>query len=490
MRTSRFKSSIRFRLISIYLLITIVAFVVVSLSISAIVEEFLVSERVKTTTTETERIALETAPIMLERSAQALYELASSRAQELGGRILILDRDAVVQMDSASELGGYQLSYQEIRDVIVDGADSSYGFHQITQPSTLGESNNISFVLQTTKTWVVYNVAPITVSGDTYGAIVYSSSIQDVMNSVTDIEQQTLIIFFIVCAIVALISMTLSSWLTKPITQLTQAIRRLGRRGYGERLDIRGGSEIEEVRDAFNRMSEKLENHDRLRDEFVSNASHELKTPMASMKILVESMLYQETLDTKVVREFLGDINNEIDRLNKIIADLLTLVHEDRQDNELKPQKIRYDLLVARAADRLKPISLGKNIAVQTNLYAMEIEGDPARLEQVVSNLIDNAIKYTDPGGKIFVELRQSGSEAVLSVRDTGIGIPEEDITHLFDRFYRVDKARSRGTGGTGLGLSIVDKIVQLHNGYIEVHSEEGVGSEFIVRLPIVQNHD
>jgi signal transduction histidine kinase len=115
---------------------------------------------------------------------------------------------------------------------------------------------------------------------------------------------------------------------------------------------------------------------------------------------------------------------------------------------------------------------------------------DPARLEQVVSNLIDNAIKYTDSGGKIFIELRQSGNEAVLSVRDTGIGIPQEEIAHLFDRFYRVDKARSRGTGGTGLGLSIVDKIVQLHNGYIEVHSEEGVGSEFIVRLPIDQNHD
>ena len=204
------------------------------------------------------------------------------------------------------------------------------------------------------------------------------------------------------------------------------------------------------------------------------------------MKLLSETILYQDDPDPALMKEFFGDINHEVDRLTCIVSELLKLVQEDSSAGGLNFETIRLDNLVGGVCGRLAALAENKNITLTTNLEPVEMQGDGMRLEQIVVNLVENAIKYTDEGS-VQVSVADEGEWAVFTVKDTGIGIPEESIEHLFERFYRVDKARSRSTGGTGLGLSITEKLVSLHGGSIEVKSKPGEGSTFTVQLPIKQ---
>jgi two-component system OmpR family sensor kinase len=204
------------------------------------------------------------------------------------------------------------------------------------------------------------------------------------------------------------------------------------------------------------------------------------------MKILIESLLYQDGVDEKIYKEFLGDINREIDRLSQVITGLLTLAKTDSETEALNMDKILLSELVFKSVTALKPIANEKSISLSYTVNNdLEIECDALKVMQAVMNLVENAIKYTDPGGSVQGTLQKSGTNAAISIRDNGSGIPEKDVPYLFDRFYRVDKARARDTGGSGLGLHIAQKIALLHGGSIDVQSEEGRGSIFTLYLPI-----
>jgi len=227
---------------------------------------------------------------------------------------------------------------------------------------------------------------------------------------------------------------------------------------------------------------------DKSRNQFVSNASHELKTPLSTMKILLENIIYQPEMDSGLRTEFLTDVNREIDRLNLIISDLLTLVSMDSKTTRLNRETFRFADVVKDVAHRLSVVAEKRHQDVKLQVSdSCEMYADMAKLTQVVYNIMDNAIKYTPEGGLIRVRLNRSGRDAILRISDNGPGIPKEDQPHIFDRFYRVDKARSRNTGGTGLGLSIVNQLVLMHGGSVSVQSEEGHGSTFTVELPIHQ---
>ena len=186
--------------------------------------------------------------------------------------------------------------------------------------------------------------------------------------------------------------------------------------------------------------------------------------------------------------EFLTDINKEIDRLNLIIGDLLTLVSMDSKTMRLNRTTFSLAQIVTDTAHRLSLVASKRNQEIKLQLNdRCEMYADCAKLTQVVYNLMDNALKYTQEGGSVRVRLIRSGRDAILTVTDNGPGIPKEDQAHIFDRFYRVDKARSRDTGGTGLGLSIVHQMVLMHGGNVSVDSEEGHGATFTVELPIHQ---
>jgi len=248
---------------------------------------------------------------------------------------------------------------------------------------------------------------------------------------------------------------------------------------------VRGRNEFANLAKAFNSMSERLEQLDKSRSQFVSNASHELKTPLSTMKILIETLLYQDPMDPGMAKEFMTDVNKEIDRLNRIVSDLLTLVNID-SGIKMNMEDLDIGTLLQEQVKRLAPLARENGIELDCVAnQALEVNGDALKLQQVVYNIIDNAIKYTPRGGEVHCTLVRSGKKAVIRVSDTGVGIPAEDLPHIFDRFYRVDKARSRETGGTGLGLSIVKQFVLLHGGTINAESTVGKGTTFVIELPL-----
>ena len=245
-------------------------------------------------------------------------------------------------------------------------------------------------------------------------------------------------------------------------------------------------SETGQLSDAFNKMLGRLKQLNDSREEFVSNVSHELKTPLTSMKVLADSLLAQENVPIELYQEFMGDIAKEIDRENDIISDLLTLVKMDKTVQGLNIRQININELLETVLKRLKPIADKKKIEVVLESFRpVSAEIDEMKLTLAISNLVENAIKYNRDEGWVRVSLNADHKYFYVKVMDSGIGIPEEDQAHIFERFYRVDKSHSREIGGTGLGLAIARNAVIMHRGSIKVYSSKGEGTTFTVRIPL-----
>ena len=238
---------------------------------------------------------------------------------------------------------------------------------------------------------------------------------------------------------------------------------------------------------AFNELLGRMRTLDESRQEFVSNVSHELKTPITSMKVLADSLISQENVPIELYKEFMTDIAEEIERENKIITDLLSLVKMDKTSANLNIENRNLNELIELILKRLRPIAKQRNIDV---LYesAREVfaEIDEVKLTLAISNLVENAIKYNKEYGYVKVSLDADHQFATIMVEDNGIGIPQEAQEHIFERFYRVDKSHSREIGGTGLGLAIARNAILLHRGSIKIDSEEGQGTVFTVKIPII----
>ena len=225
---------------------------------------------------------------------------------------------------------------------------------------------------------------------------------------------------------------------------------------------------------------------DESRQEFVSDVSHELKTPITSIKVLADSLNMQDDVPIELYKEFMQDITNEIDRESKIIEDLLSLVKMDKSAAVMNISSVNVNEMLEIVLKRLKPIAQKKNVELLFESFRPVVaEIDEVKFTLVISNLVENAIKYNVSDGWVHVSLNADYQYFYVRVEDSGIGIPKESQDLVFDRFYRVDKARSRQTGGTGLGLAIVQNIVLLHHGTIKLHSEEGTGTTFTVRIPL-----
>ncbi|MFP3391309.1 sensor histidine kinase [Brevibacillus sp. SIMBA_040] len=222
--------------------------------------------------------------------------------------------------------------------------------------------------------------------------------------------------------------------------------------------------------------------------QFIADASHELRTPLAAILVNLERLFRypDHTIEQESEKIMVG--MQETRRLSKLVSDLLTLARSDSNELQIMPQKFRLDEIVQKCTQVFTQLAIVKEISMETEIeQPLEMDGDEERLHQLLVILLDNALKYTNEHGKIFVSCKREGQRVVVLVKDTGIGIPKEDIPYLFDRFYRVDKMRSRSTEGTGLGLSIAKWIVDAHHGKIQVSSEEGIGTSFLVTLPMRQ---
>ena len=240
------------------------------------------------------------------------------------------------------------------------------------------------------------------------------------------------------------------------------------------------------VVDNMNGIFAKSQLLEESRQEFVSNVSHELKTPITSMKVLSESILMQDNVPVEMYREFMNDIVLEIDREAQIISDLLTLVKTDKGSDSLNIERVDINELMEVILKRLTPLAEKRSIEITFESFReVEADIDKVKFTLAISNLIENGIKYNVDGGWIRVSLNADHKNLYIKVADSGVGIPEDCVEHLFERFYRVDKARSRDTGGTGLGLAISKNIIVMHKGIINVYSEPGKGTTFTVRVPM-----
>ncbi len=268
-----------------------------------------------------------------------------------------------------------------------------------------------------------------------------------------------------------------------PVEYITLKAEQISQHNLSERLPVeRSGDEIEQLSVSLNNMISRLEDAMRSSKQFVADASHELRTPLTVMRGELESLAQDRSLGREV-RESLGSVLEEVDRLAEIVEGLLSLSRLDAGESAVDWGRVDLGRLAADTADQMALMALDKRIELKCDPHPeVWVEGDRARLKQVIVNLLDNAIKYTAPGGAVRMSVRADGAQAVLEVRDSGIGIPPEALAEVFKRFYRVDEARSREPGGAGLGLSIVKSICAAHGAEVEVTSSAGAGSTFCVR--------
>ncbi|MFD6948910.1 two-component sensor histidine kinase [Nocardiopsis sp. TSRI0078] len=289
-------------------------------------------------------------------------------------------------------------------------------------------------------------------------------------------------VVLLVLVLTVVVSVVLSARLVRPVRALTDAVRRMREGRAGSRVRVRDSGEIGQLADAFNEMAEHLERLEEQRRAMVSDVSHELRTPLSNLRGWLEAA--QDgiaDLDRDRMRMLVG----ETLLLQDIVDDLQDLALADAGKLRLSPEPVEAGLLVEQVVDsqRLRAGSAGLRLVAETE--DVVLVADRTRLVQAVGNLLGNALRHTPAPGTVTVGVRSSGGEAVIEVADTGVGIPAEDLPHVFDRFWRAEKSRNRRTGGSGLGLAIVRNLVELHGGSVTVASTPGEGTTFTVRMPL-----
>lgn len=319
------------------------------------------------------------------------------------------------------------------------------------------------------------------------GAVLMKFSLQPVYRLYDEICTIAITVIVILSLIIIVVGVIYSGHIVSPLKEVAGSIAMISYGDFNEDMQVKGYTEIEDISDKFNSMLSVLQNLENVRQEFVSNVSHELKTPITSMKVLAESLLGQENLPVELYQEFMVDINHELERMNKIINDLLTLVKMDKNASEVNIAEVNINEFVESVLKQLQPIADQRNIdIIFESVRPVTAQIDEVKLGMAFRNLIENAIKYNYDNGWVRVSLNADHKFMYLKVSDSGVGIPEELQDNIFERFYRVDKARSRETGGNGLGLAITRNAILLHRGSIKVHSIEKQGTTFAVRIPLI----
>ena len=324
---------------------------------------------------------------------------------------------------------------------------------------------------------------PILYYGTTIGCV-YMMEFDTAQGALIRSLQNTVLRLTLILELIVLVfSLIYAVSFSRRLQRIMASMKIIQEGDYTHKVKMGGSDELTVLGNEFNDLTERLHTSEQKRRRFVSDASHELKTPLASIKLLTDSIL-QNDMDLETVREFVADIGNEAERLNRMTAKLLSLTKVDGEP-AAESEIIYMAPTIRRVARMLSPLAAENQIAIDMRLQedspVLILEDD---LYQIVFNLMENGIKYNAPGGKLTVTLQRQEDNAILLVSDTGVGIPEDAIAHIFERFYRVDKARSRATGGSGLGLAIVRAIAQRNRGEIQVASRCGEGTTFTVTFP------
>lgn len=467
-RSKEFVQSLRFRILVLILIIGIVPLVILEIAFMNVTENTVIKTRTQNVSAQYSMLSnyLGTTNHIENMTEDELNVLINDMAGIFVHRIQIIDRDFNIVSDT------YQINKGKLcvsKDVnkCFNGTNSAYADKKnnciiITQAIRAENSDDIKYV------------------------IFANDSIADIMSAMSTIRVFGAAIMVILIVLIIFFAIFMSYTLVKPFRNIDETIEVIGKGASADKIDLKGCTEVKTISDSFNTMISRINQLEDSRQEFVSNVSHELKTPMTSMKVLAESLAGQDNVPVELYKEFMNDIVNEINRENDIISDLLDLVRIDNANASLNISKVNINELLESTLKIVRPLAEEKNIELLLESYRPIVaEVDETKLSMAVMNIVENGIKYNNVDGYVHVSLNADQSYFYIKIQDGGYGIPEEALEHIFDRFYRVDKARDRATGGTGLGLAITKSIILAHGGNIKTHSEEGVGTTFNMQIPL-----
>ena len=480
--------SLRMRLFIIFFVVGLVPCVILQYGILNNYETRAVE--VRTEEVETHLRALANHLISYDYLSDQSSELIGAELAEFSalydGRILVISDHLKVMKDTYSMSDGKTIVSPDVVNCLLQGnsgAASNYdrrdGFIEIVTP--IIETEYIDSRSDNEE-------SSLDVSGEEVvrGVLLASVSTVSIRNTLGILSRKAMLLELILILAVLLISLVLSTALMRPFEKLSGEISAV-KAGYStDPIKAPAFLETEHIADAFNQVLARMNALDESRQEFVSNVSHELKTPMTSMKVLADSLVQQDDVPVSMYREFMMDIKNEVDRENQIITELLTLVRMDRKDSKLNIKEVNVNEMVELVLHRVRPIAQKRDIELtMISVRDVYAEIDEVKMNMVITNLVENAVKYNRDHGKVRVTINADPYNFYISVEDTGVGIPEDSLDKIYERFYRVDKSRSKEVGGTGLGLSITKSIVLQHHGAIDVKSILGEGTIFRVTCPL-----
>lgn len=474
-RILQFLKSLKFKLILLVVVIAIVPGVILSIGILNSYHKRAISIR--------ESEVLSQAKILANQISTSFYMdgngqgTATIQAQMemlttiYNGRVMIVDNTFRIVYDT------YNIDLHKA--IISEEVIKSFSGQEILNYDT--ENNYIEMSLPI--------INPEDTSNTILGVLLVSVSTDNVELTLSHLRQIAIIICMIVMALLIFGSVMLILYLMRPLRKLSDEIAAI-ETGYGDyRLQVNDYTETIRICEKFNTMLARMKVMDDSRQEFVSNVSHELKTPLTSIKVLADSINSMPDAPKELYQEFMGDITNEIERETKIVNDLLSLVKMDKSAAGLNITTVNINELLEQILKRLQPIADQQKVELVLETFRpISAEVDEVKLTLAITNLIENGIKYnkTEGDGWVHVTLNADHQYFYLKVEDSGIGIPEEDLEHIYERFYRVDKSHSREIGGTGLGLAITRSCILMHRGAIKVYSVPEEGTTFDVRIPLL----
>ncbi|MFO7952861.1 MAG: ATP-binding protein [Bacillota bacterium] len=465
---SRFYS-IRFRLTATFLVIILAVMVIISIFLYTTLERYHINnlaEHLK----RSGRLASEFLEGHLrgEIDTIRLSSLAENISRQAGARVLFIDDQGSVVGDSV-RVGGLinqTLEQSDVEAALEGEVSSSVAYseridHQIKQMAIPVEDQD----------------------GKIVGVVFLSTSLEDVYQTLADIRIFLFLATILTMAVVGGGSVLLARRFTTPLQELTVAARRISEGKLDQHIEVQANDEIGRLAEQFNIMAKRLDYYTSNLKKFAADVAHEVRTPLTTMSLLTKS-LKEHDMDKEQQKEFIDDLDEELDRLVALVNDLLELSKLEKEEVEYKKVTLNHLLQDIISENHARFARVGLKLDGDIPEQDLVVNAVPLQLRQVMSNLLDNAVNYTSSGGKVTVSLYQEDSEVITAVQDNGPGIPKEDQLYIFERFFRVERARSREGGGTGLGLAIVSEIIAQHNGRVWVESEEGKGSCFYFALP------
>ena len=467
-KKTKFFKSLRFRILVILLILGIVPSAIVTQLMIGNYEKQAIEVKVSEVSTQCAILCNQIIKenYLNDSSSQSVNSKLELLSNVYGGRMVIVDRDLKVVADTYHVDEGRTLISPKVVKCFKNGEVTNYRrYGQMLEMAVPVKSADVPQI---------------------QGAMLVNISISDIMATVGEQEQMAMLLTGIIVALSVLLAYGLSTILVKPLASVTKSIEDLTDGYQKDEISVPDYTETELITDAFNKMLARMKVLDESRSEFVSNVSHELKTPMTSMKVLADSLVGQEGVPEELYQEFMRDITAEIDRENRIITDLLTLVKMDKKSADLQISHMDINQLLEDILKRLRPIADRRNIDLILDCFRpVDADVDEVKFTLAISNLVENGIKYNVDDGWVRVSLDADHKYFYITVADSGMGIPEDSIERIFERFYRVDKSHSKEIGGTGLGLAITKSSIAMHHGTIKVFSKEGEGTTFSVRIPL-----